>query len=105
MLINIRGFQADAVNILSQAFDYHADLTAREVAEDMMRQAQANAERAANTVPESGSGPEPMVRLWAEARLAEMNATILAGVMAQADAALNTYPQRVVDYAVERFSL
>lgn len=103
MLFDIRGYRpGENVNVVGDMFDYVSDVETLDAAEDMLAAAKARAADFMTRTPGEYGSPDSMPRLWAEARLAEMNATILAGVVAQAQTAVRSYPADVVQYAVNR---
>lgn len=104
MLIDIRSYDPDRnVNTLGHAFDLQACHAAVEVAHAMLREAEAARAEAENRKLPRGDGMEPMTRQWADMRLAEFNATLLRGVLAEAEAAVASFPAEVKDYAAARF--
>lgn len=105
MLIDIRSYDPDRnVNVVGHAFDLEACKSAVRVARDMLAEAEA-AREAANVRAIPREGMDPMTRQWADMRLAEYNATLIRGVLAQAEAAVASFPQDVVSYALQRFGI
>ena len=103
MLIDIRSYAPDKnVNVVGDYFDLEACQSAVRVATAMLAEAEA-AREAANvrTLPRDG-GMDPMTRQWADMRLADMNAMMLRGVLAQATAAVASFPAEVHAYAASR---
>jgi hypothetical protein len=104
MIFSLRTHRPDeAVNDLSLAFDYAADVAAAQAATDMLEEAKTRLAQQENHVPESGVGPYPLVRAMAETELSRLVVMQLEGALAQANAAVATYPAAIAKKAYDRF--